>query len=153
MHQYALFLIKTCAEIIGESITSGGCLFRMRQSGIVASMRHSNNSLTNTRCLSLSDKGSSGQWPRRSNQASTPAETAVDADLVPSDLLNTSAPILDVRLARLPYPPTAPVPLPTPPRGLRLLLRRVSSSRILLSLALIARRAAIVEFRNVTVTA
>ena len=40
----------------------------------------------------------------------------------------------------------------SPPRGLRL-LRRISSSRILLSLALIARRAAMVELRRVTVTA
>lgn len=45
-----------------------------------------------------------------------------------------------------------PARSPPPPRGLRL-LRRVSSSRILLSLALIARRAAMVELRSVTVTA
>ena len=45
-----------------------------------------------------------------------------------------------------------PARSPPPPRGL-LLLRRVSSSRILLSLALIARRAAMVELRSVMVTA
>lgn len=58
-------------------------------------------------------------------------------------LLSTPVPTAGFGWVRPPRSPT---------RGLRL-LRRMSSSRILLSLALIALRAAMVELRRVTVTA